>query len=181
MEKTMIVHDFLTPAREIITSNDRVRDANPLRRRSLEQAVQLGNAGLAAAEAECLNNALMKLVELCYQEEHGKLINIDEYTGRINQALPVPWNSRNFKRYGLRRREQADVLRWVMLFYSRKGGALFEYNPRARRWHVNLAAYPACEDAMSWLRMNEMTGKKWLQAHERLSERARGAVAIGKK
>lgn len=178
----MKTNDYVVEAVKALEQKDRVVASQPMNKsRTVSLADKLGRQGLAMAEAEALNEALMKLIDLCYLEEHGRLVNVDQYTGRIVPELPVPWNSRNYKRYGLMRREQADVLRWVMMYYSKRGEALFQYSPSARRWHLNLAAYPTKHDALAWLSRHEMTAGRWLSALEKLPQSSRTPARISKK
>lgn len=167
-----------------LEQKDKAAQTSPIEKsRTVAYADQLGRQGLAAAEAEALNEVLMKLIRLCYQTERGRFINIDPHIGRLVKELPVPWSSKNFKRYGLMRREQADVLRWVMNYYDRnqEQEALFRYSQSSRRWHVNLAHYPTQEDALQWMKANEMNAGRWLSALEKQSATSRTPTKIHRR
>lgn len=143
-----------------------IRGAGPgayVKQRIADAADALSLAGTLAARVELANEALSRLITLCYEPDtDGKAANVDITTHRL--LIPAPWGSSGWKRWGLRYHEGL-VMRSIML--GRQGvkpGApvpLFVYDDGARTWHLNVVDYRGLADGMGWLHAAPITLAEW--------------------
>lgn len=157
-----------------------IRGAGPgayVKQRIADAADKLSLAGTLAARVELCNEALSKLVTLCYElDTDGLAANVDIVTYRI--LIPLPWGSAGWRRWGLRYHE-ALVLRAIML--ARQGGQpapLFVYDDGARMWCLNVMDYRGPKAAQAWLHAAPVTLAEW-KAY--LRQYRNGAVMVQKR
>lgn len=134
-----------------------------VKQRIADAAGALSLAGSMAARVELCNEALHKLVELCYElDSDGLCCNVDIVTYRI--LIPLPWGSSGWKKWGLRYHE-ALVMRSIML--DRQGVKpghivpLFTYDAGVRTWQLNVIDYPTPKRAQAWLQAGQITLGEW--------------------
>ena len=147
---------------------------NP-KQRIAHAAEQLNQAGNLQAQLGVCEAALVALVNVLYaMDAEQRPANYDAATGRI--LIGLPWGSRGWKHWGLRRME-ADCLRRVML--GRSGDShrprLLIYAADCRQWYVDFETYPTLDSALAWVRDHGPRLSEWrdvIEAH-RLSEIAR--------
>lgn len=143
-----------------------IRIASPggyVKQRIADASDALSLAGSMAARVELCNEALFKLVELCYElDSDGLCCNVDIVTYRI--LIPLPWGSSGWKRWHLRYHE-ALVMRAIML--GRQGVKpghplpLFTYDSDSRTWSLNVYDYPTPKRAQAWLQASQITLGEW--------------------
>lgn len=144
--------------------------------RIAESAQGWNRAGQMAARVELANEALCHLVELLYQQDtDGALANIDRVTYRIR--CPAPWGASGWRVWGLRAWE-AEILRKILRFRQeqwQKGQRppLFNFDERAKTWHLNLADYPALKAAAWWLQKSAITLKEWREYADSYNDASR--------
>ena len=147
------------------TTKDAVRETEPvdpkLRSAFSGEVERLGRANWARAEAEILNEAMGRFIHLAYEKDETGYCNIDPKTNDILPCLPVPWSSKNFRRYGIRVRKRADVMRGIMMLRAQQGDALFLYIEPRQRWRLNRRDYLVPTMAMEWYRRYEITPQQY--------------------
>lgn len=113
------------------------RVAASLSRRNVDQAI-----------CELINEAHSRLVVLCYErDDTGRLVNVDEVTGRVQ--IPLPFGKAGHKKWGLSPSE-ADTFRRIMFTRQRQGLPLFFFDRSRRAWYVALGDYPALPVLAEW-------------------------------
>lgn len=146
---------------------EETRDARPAHHAPVRTVAAAGDTltrkGLAALAVEHLTGALLRVIELAYEEDtDARLANVDAQDGRL--LIPVPWGSAGYKKYGLRRRE-GEVLRLILFErMTPKAGApvpLFTYAEERRTWHVNLFDFPSRSAAGDYLRHAGVTVREY--------------------
>lgn len=116
------------------------RPALYIERRLDERAAELSEAGRAAAVATLLNRALLRYGELCWEPIGNRPAGLDWVTGRC--LLPAPWTTTSYRTWGLRRIEQAVLLRYMRLWSSRPAiPPVWYYDASTKRWYGNLSDY----------------------------------------
>ena len=143
-----------------------IRTSSPgayVKQRIADAANALSLAGQMAARVELANEALCKLVELCYQpDDDNRAANVDVVTHRV--LIPLPWGSAGWKRWGLRYHE-ALVFRAIMLGRQgvTPGGVvpLFVYDGTTRSWHLNVQDYRGLADGLAWLQAGQISLPEW--------------------
>ena len=145
-----------------------VRAADPAQhttRRSgaiAEAAAGLSRRNVATARTELANEALRKLIELCYEEIEGELVNVDAHTQRI--LVPMPWGRLGSRSWGLRNSE-AVILRSIMLARlasERNLPELWQYDPIARSWLCDIRSYGSIQSALRWFKNHgEVSLSEW--------------------
>ncbi len=146
---------------QILSTKPTIATAAPSRHTPLRQAAQrLSNRNVAAARAEVLNTALQELAALCYENEGGYPVNIDEQTARI--LVPVPMGSAGYAAWGLRKLER-DVLRRILIgrMQSKATPPLFTYDPLERSWVLNFWDYSTLAAAQQHNQQHPITGHQW--------------------
>jgi hypothetical protein len=146
------------------------RQATPagvVRQRLADRAASLSRAGLDLARVTVANEALLRLAELCYERDAGKLVNIDPATGKIR--IPAPMGDHGWQSYGLRYREGRTLraILWARQTDFRPGRVrppLFTYDPDTRRWYLNSGDYGSLDAAIWYLRRAAVTVIEWRAA-----------------
>jgi len=101
-------------------------------------AGSLSLRGQMKARAELCNEAVARLIRLCYEADTGGgPANVDAVTGRI--LIPLPWGEKGHRRYGLRSTEQRALRAYMFDLQSHKpaGAPIFTYDPLSRSWYLN--------------------------------------------
>lgn len=119
--------------------------------RAAAQAISLHNIDMAACEL--LNEALARLVELCYQQDAGGYCNVDNATGRI--LIPLPHGRAGHAKWGLRPQE-ANVMREVLFAWEQDAPPLLTYDRLRRSWYVMLRDYGNMHLAKRWLTKHQI-------------------------
>jgi len=130
--------------------------------RTAAEAISLHSVDLATCEL--LNEALARLVELCYQQDAGGFCNIDSATGRI--LIPVPFGRNGHARYLLRPQE-GNILREILFAWEKDAPALLIYDRMRRSWFVNLEAYANMHLAKRWLTHHQISIGDYRMARSR--------------
>ncbi len=100
-----VIREFPERKEEIVTA----RLLRFGRQRLADVSAELSRRGAAAAKAELANEAVGKLIGLCYERDtDGQPCNVEVGTGRL--LVPAPWGRRGRDYYGLRPSE-GNVLR----------------------------------------------------------------------
>jgi hypothetical protein len=116
------------------------RPALYIERRLDERAAEMSEAGRAAAVAALLNRALLRYGEICWEPVGNKPAGLDWVTGRC--LLPAPWTTTSYRIWGLRRIEQAVLLRYMRLWSARPAiPPVWVYDAATKRWFGNLQGY----------------------------------------
>jgi hypothetical protein len=140
----------VTMERKVELSN-----AAPERYRGLRGAAErLSLANVDTATCELFNEALARLVQLCYEEDAGGLANIDNVTGKI--FIPLPWGRNGQGKWGLRPQE-ANILRQVLFDWEQCPPSLLRYDRTRKSWFVNLRDYANIHLAKRWLTQRQIT------------------------
>jgi hypothetical protein len=105
------------------------------------------------AVCELLNEALLRLVQLAYEQDAGVWHNLDPVTWRIE--IPLPFGRNGHRQWGLRPSE-ATALRRI-LFDRQYQPGLFLYDKARRCWRVNLHDYSSREVAVIYLNRYPVT------------------------
>jgi hypothetical protein len=103
---------------------------------------------------ELFNEALARLVQLCYEQDAGGFCNIDGATGRI--LIPLPWGRNGQGKWGLRPQE-ANILRQVLFDWEQDSQTLLRYDRTRKSWFVNLPEYSNYHLAKRWLAVHQIT------------------------
>jgi hypothetical protein len=126
-----------------------ISQATPERYTTIQRAAaQLSRRNVDQAVCELINEAHSRLVMLCYErDDTGRLVNVDEVTGRIQ--IPLPWGKMGFKKWGLSDSE-AVALRRIMFSRQRVGLPLFFFDRSRRSWFLALREYPHLPVLAEW-------------------------------
>ncbi len=140
--------------------------AQPERYRGLRAAADnLSLRNVDQATCELMNEALARLVQLCYEQDAGGYCNIDGATGRI--LIPLP-NGRNGRaKWGLRPQE-ANILRQVLFDWEQCAPSLLRYDRTRKSWFVNLHDFANYHLAKRWLAVHQITIGVYRDAREKL-------------
>ena len=146
------------------------RQATPagvVRQRLADKAASLSRAGQDLARVTVANEALLRLAELCYVLDPGKLVNIDPATGKL--LIPAPMGNHGWQFFGLRYREGRTLRRilWDRQTDFKPGKVrppLFTYDQDTRRWYLNLGDYGSLDAAIWYLRRAAVTVAEWRSA-----------------
>ena len=115
--------------------------------RLLQRATIQSETQRMTAIAELLNRTLQDFT--CYVYDplpSGKPSGFDPFTGIV--AIPAPFTTTSYKRWGLRRSEQAIMMGFMRNWQARpKLPAIYLYAPTIRRWLVNTSDYPTIAEA----------------------------------
>lgn len=166
-------------ALDFVTRKERIRSSSPVYRRGHQRAAKaaaaLSRVGWAKAAAELANEALTEFIRLCYAYDKaaGTWPHIDIETGVI--WPPTPMSSRNYSRWGLRRKESRILRAHVIALEeeARKGKGeppALVYDSLIRRWLLNLGDYPARRDALAWWERHELSARRFLELSKRLAK-----------
>lgn len=140
--------------------------AHPQRHSTLRNAAQaLSRRNADGAIAELLNEALQRLVALCYEVDEGGLCNVDSVTGRI--LIPLPWGRAGYARWGLKPQE-GNIMRRVMFAWQRSGLPLFTYDRSRRAWFLNVYDFPTVAVAANWLTQHQIDIAMYRAAREQV-------------
>lgn len=139
-------------------------------------AGELSTSAKWAMRAEIINEAISAIVTLAYEEREGRPVNVDERTG--DMLISVPWSSRGYRRYGLRRTERDVLAHYIArLSHAASKGErlppLFVFDEASRRWFLNRPDYPDIISAGMWLKESEMSPSTWAD-YERFIKNRRG-------
>jgi hypothetical protein len=125
-----------------------IMQASPQRRTAMRQVAEnLSRRTADMAVCELLNEALSRLVELCFEQDGDYYCNLDPVTWKIEIALPFGRNGH--KQWGLRPSE-ANALR-RLLFDRQYAPGLFLYDKTRRCWRINLHDFGSYDLAMRYL------------------------------
>jgi hypothetical protein len=128
--------------------------AQPERYRGLRAAADnLSLRNVDQATCELMNEALARLVQLCYETDSGGYCNLDSATGRI--LIPLPWGRNGQAKWGLRPQE-ANILRQVLFDWEAAGSTLLHYDRTRRSWFVNLRDHANYHIAKRWLTQHQI-------------------------
>lgn len=132
------------------------RPALYIERRLDERAAEMSEAGRAAAVAALLNRALLRYGEICWEPVGDKPAGLDWVTGRC--LRPAPWTTTSYRAWGLRRIEQAVLLRYMRLWAARPAIApVWIYDAGTMRWFGNLRGYPDLRSVVTVLQRGIVT------------------------
>ncbi len=120
--------------------------------RAVAESISLANVDTACCEL--FNEALARLVQLCYEQDAGGFCNIDGATGRI--LIPLPWGRNGQGKWGLRPQE-ANILRQVLFDWEQDSQTLLRYDRTRKSWFVNLPEYSNYHLAKRWLAVHQIT------------------------
>jgi hypothetical protein len=145
-----------------------------VRQRMGDAASLLSRRGYIAAQVLRCNEALQRLIALCYEVEHNRLINVDSVTGRLR--IGAPMGDDGWRHYGLRRSE-ARIMRHILFdrqaqWQPSQRPPLFMYE--RFRWYINLFDYGSIEHAQWWLQHSQITVSEWLQHAEQHADQYAG-------
>jgi hypothetical protein len=142
------VTDNMRPIISTVSRKGSIAKVQPQRHTALRTAAEkLSRRNADQAICELFGEALMRLVDLCYEEDAGGYCNIDQVTNRI--LIPLPWGKSGHSQWGIRIQE-ANILRRILVLRQRQPG-LFLYDTMRRAWRVNLYDFPSRDVAMSYL------------------------------
>lgn len=145
------------------------------RQRAQDTAIQMSQRGAHKAAADRCNLAIMKLIDLCYEEDETGRCNVD-VAGVLNQRIAAPWSKHNYQRYALQRTE-ADVLKLHVDRLQETARPLWIYYGESRRWGVNLIDYPDLAAAISYWRRAGLRAKHYqLLAQTVRNRRSKGGA-----
>lgn len=152
-----------------------IREAEPpknfLKQRLAKIAYDLSLTGDATAKTLVINESVLSLINLLYEDSGAGLENIDSVTNRI--LRPVPWGESGCKLWGLRRLE-ASVLRKALVNRQKsyenakagKSGGKSVLAPLFVQiknfWYLNVLEYPNVEIAQRWQMVCQVTAKEFL-------------------
>lgn len=137
------------------------------RGRLADVAHQLNRKGVAMAQAELCNEAVCKVIALCYQQDDdGRACNVDHVSGRL--LIPAPWGRAGRRQYGLRPSE-GNTLRAYLYFLEEKRTPppLFTYD--RRNWWLNVFDYPRLDGALRYWSAVQLDARLWKDFEKRLS------------
>jgi hypothetical protein len=120
--------------------------------RAVAESISLANVDTACCEL--FNEALARLVQLCYEQDAGGFCNIDGATGRI--LIPLPWGRNGQGKWGLRPQE-AKILRQVLFDWEQCPPSLLRYDRTRKSWFVALDSFPNYHLAKRWLTQHQIT------------------------
>lgn len=106
------------------------------------RTIRTSEAQRIAALAALLQRTLQDFTLLIYDPlPSGRPSGIDAVTGLLQ--IPAPWTTASHRKWGLRRSEQAILVRFMHAWQNRPRVApLFLYGEENRRWYANLGDYP---------------------------------------
>ena len=132
----------------VVQRKGEIMQASPQRHTALRTAAEkLSRHNTDQAICELFGEALMRLVDLCYEEDAGGYCNIDSVTNRI--LIPLPWGRNGHSQWGIRMQE-SNILRRILVTRQRQPG-LFLYDKARRCWRVNLYDFSTRDLAMGYL------------------------------
>ncbi len=120
--------------------------------RAVAESISLANVDTACCEL--FNEALARLVQLCYEQDAGGFCNIDGATGRL--LIPLPWGRNGQGKWGLRPQE-ANILRQVLFDWEQDSQTLLRYDRTRKSWFVNLFDFGNYHLAKRWLAVHQIT------------------------
>jgi hypothetical protein len=120
--------------------------------RAVAESISLANVDGACCEL--FNEALARLVQLCYEQDAGGFCNIDGATGRL--LIPLPWGRNGQGKWGLRPQE-ANILRQVLFDWEADGSSLLRYDRTRKSWFVALDSFPNYHLAKRWLTQHQVS------------------------
>lgn len=99
------------------------------------------------AIAELLNRTLQDYTLLTFDPlPSGRPSGFDHVSGIVR--IPAPWTTASHRKWGIRRGEQAIMLRYMHLWAARPTiPPIYIYAPELRRWCVALGDYPTIDQA----------------------------------
>ena len=122
--------------------------------------------GIAAARCKLVNAEVESFTRFCYQQIDGWFCNLSGNT-QIPSGTWAPWGSSGKGR--LTRHERDIVRAWLNALAGVRGPKpLYFYSRSARRWHVDTVRYPTLEDALEWVKHNQLDTKTWLRIAAKL-------------
>jgi hypothetical protein len=144
--------------------------AHPQRYRGLRAAAEhLSLANVDGACCELFNEALARLIQLCYEQDAGGFCNIDGATGRI--LIPLPWGRNGQAKWGLRPQE-ANILRQVLFDWEQCPPTLLRYDRTRKSWFINLFDFGNYHLAKRWLTQRQISITTYRDARAKRLDRA---------
>jgi hypothetical protein len=141
-----------------------IAQSAPARHTGLRKAAEaLSRRNVDAAVCELLNEALARLVQLCYEQDAAGLCNVDAQTGKM--LIPLPWGRLGHAKWGLRPIE-GIILRQVLFDWQNGNNNLFHYDRSRRAWFVDLYNYANVHLAHQWLTQHQVTVAMYRRARE---------------
>lgn len=138
------------------------------RQRAASVAHTLTRRGALAAQAELINEAMCKLIDLVFEPDtDGKPANVAT-DGRL--LIPAPWGRAGHRLYGLRRSE-GEALRLYLFRLEREGkpAPLFTYDPTVRSWYLNVYDYPKRAAALAYWQVAQLDAGRWRKCVQALA------------
>jgi hypothetical protein len=130
-------------------------NAAPERYRGLRGAAErISLRNVDGATCELMNEALSRLVQLCYEQDAGGYCNQDGATGRI--LIPLPWGRNGQARWGIKPQE-ANILREILFTWQADPPSLLNYDRARKSWFINLPEYSNYHLAKRWLSKYQVT------------------------
>jgi hypothetical protein len=140
--------DTINKVVQVVQRKGDVMQAQPQRHTALRTAAEkLSRCNTDQAICELFGEALMRLVDLCFEEDAGGFCNIDSVTNRI--LIPLPWGRNGHSHWGIRMQE-STILRRLLVTRQRQPG-LFLYDSSRRCWRINLYDFSTRDLAMAYL------------------------------
>lgn len=167
----------MTNPQETVNRKYDIRQAKP-DLHTVVREVTIGNLSrrnVVLAQVELVNEALSRLIELCYERIDGQLVNVDTLTHKL--LIPVPWGRRGHSQWGLRASE-AVVLRSILLYRAPVSmPSLFVYETTSKSWLIDNVTYGDESSAMAWLkRYGKVTPSEWQTAYSQWKSGRRGVL-----
>jgi hypothetical protein len=142
-----------------------IAQSAPARHTGLRKAAEaLSRRNVDAAVCELLNEALARLVQLCYEQDAAGLCNVDAQTGKM--LIPLPWGRLGHAKWGLRPIE-GIILRQVLFDWQNGNNNLFHYDRSRRAWFVDLYNYANVHLAHQWLTQHQVDVAMYRAAREK--------------
>lgn len=167
--------DFQMPltereARKKVERRQGPAQAAPRQRKNIGQraikaaAESMSRRNLASANAELLNETIIRLTILCYEvDDTGNYCNVDFRTGRI--LIPMPTSRIGRPKWQLYRSE-GDTLRKILYHWQNNAepAPLYQYDNRS--WYINLIDYPTIEHAKQYLGRDPISPQLWREIRD---------------
>jgi hypothetical protein len=144
-----------------------IAQSAPARHTGLRKAAEaLSRRNVDQAVCELLNEALARLVQLCYEQDAAGLCNVDAQKGKM--LIPAPWGRLGHAKWGLRPIE-GIILREIMFEWQQafaREQVLFHYDRSRRAWFVDLYNYGNVHLAHQWLTRHQVSVEMYRSARE---------------
>lgn len=143
---------------------------NP-RKRLESRTDSMDRANVLQVQLSAATASLVAVTKLLYVQIDDRFVNMDHETRRI--LIPVPWGSRGWKRWELRKWE-GEVLRGILTDIAGGKDPVLFY-PSAAGWYVNDDWNQ--DQALTWIRTNGPTLAEWRNGVERRREAMQNYMA----